>query len=114
MRLGWINPFAVRILHRQRLLCARPRKRPKKSYLRRERPAPTQLWQMDIVGGLRLVNPATGGVREAKVITAVDDHSRFSVIAKVRRAVRAAAPLRAHPSVAVACPDWCGACAEGA
>jgi hypothetical protein len=32
-----------RILHRQGLLRARPRKRPKESYLRWERPAPMQL-----------------------------------------------------------------------
>jgi hypothetical protein len=34
-----------------------------------------QLWQMDIVGGIRLVSPVTGELREAKVVTAVDDHS---------------------------------------
>jgi transposase InsO family protein len=42
-----------------------------------------QLWQMDIVGGVKLVDPATGVLREAKLVTAVDDHSRFCVIAKV-------------------------------
>jgi hypothetical protein len=42
-----------------------------------------QLWQMDIVGGIRLVSPVTGELREAKVVTAVDDHSRYCVIAKV-------------------------------
>jgi transposase InsO family protein len=72
-----------RILHRQGLLRARPRKRPKDSYVRFERPGPMQLWQMDIVGGLRLVSPVTGELREAKVVTAVDDHSRYCVIAKV-------------------------------
>jgi transposase InsO family protein len=72
-----------RILHRQGLLRARPRRRPKDSYLRWERPAPMQLWQMDIVGGLWLVNAVTGQLREAKLVTAVDDHSRFCVIAKV-------------------------------
>lgn len=72
-----------RILHRQGLLRARPRKRPRDSYVRFERPGPMQLWQMDIVGGLRLVSPVTGELREAKVVTAVDDHSRYCVIAKV-------------------------------
>ncbi|WP_326564242.1 IS481 family transposase [Micromonospora peucetia] len=72
-----------RILQRQGLLRVRPRKRPKDSYRRWERPAPMQLWQMDIVGGVRLVNPATGVLREAKLVTAVDDHSRYCVIAKV-------------------------------
>jgi transposase InsO family protein len=42
-----------------------------------------QLWQLDIVGGVQLVNPATGMLRVAKLVTAVDDHSRFCVIAKV-------------------------------
>jgi transposase InsO family protein len=72
-----------RILHRQGLARARPRKRPRDSYVRFERPGPMQLWQMDIVGGIRLVSPVTGELREAKVVTAVDDHSRYCVIAKV-------------------------------
>jgi transposase InsO family protein len=72
-----------RVLHRQGLLRARPRKRPKDSYVRFERPGPMQLWQMDIVGGIRLVSPVTGELREGKVVTAVDDHSRYCVIAKV-------------------------------
>ena len=38
---------------------------------------------MDIVGGVWLVDPATGVLREAKVVTGVDDHSRFCVIAAV-------------------------------
>jgi len=72
-----------RILQRQGLLRSRPRKRPKDSFVRWERPAPMQLWQLDIVGGVQLVNPATGVLREAKLVTAVDDHSRFCVIAAV-------------------------------
>jgi hypothetical protein len=42
-----------------------------------------QLWQLDIVEGVRLVSLVTGELREAKVVTAVDDHSRYCVIAKV-------------------------------
>ena len=72
-----------RILHRHGLLRSRPRKRPKDSYRRFERPGPMQLWQMDIVGGIKLVSTVTGELREAKVVTAVDDHSRYCVIAKV-------------------------------
>lgn len=72
-----------RILHRQGLARERPRKRPKDSYVRWERSAAMQLWQMDIVGGIELVNASTGELREAKVVTAVDDHSRFCVIAAV-------------------------------
>lgn len=72
-----------RILTRQGLVLSRPRKRPRDSYVRWERPGPMQLWGMDIVGGVMLVHPVTGEVREAKVVTAVDDHSRFCVSAKV-------------------------------
>lgn len=42
-----------------------------------------QLWGIDIVGGVALVNPATGELREAKAVTGVDDHSRFCVMAAV-------------------------------
>jgi transposase InsO family protein len=72
-----------RILSRQGLLASRPRKRPRDSYVRWERPGPMQLWGIDIVGGVMLVNPATGELREAKVVTGVDDHSRFCVMASV-------------------------------
>jgi transposase InsO family protein len=34
-------------------------------------------------GGIRLVSQVTGELREAKVVTAVDDHSRYCVIARV-------------------------------
>jgi len=37
-----------------------------------------ELWQMDIVGGVLL---AGGG--ECKMVTGIDDHARFMVIAKV-------------------------------
>ena len=42
-----------------------------------------QLWAVDIVGGVMLVDPRTGVLREAKVVTGVDDHSRYCVIAAV-------------------------------
>jgi transposase InsO family protein len=73
----------VRILARQGLSRSRPRKRPRDSFKRFERPGPMQLWQIDIVGGLPMVDVRTGEVWEAKVVTGVDDHSRFCVIAKV-------------------------------
>lgn len=72
-----------RILARQGLLVERPRKRSRDSYRRWERPGPMQLWGIDIVGGVMIVNPVTGEVRGAKVVTGVDDHSRFCVIAAV-------------------------------
>lgn len=47
-------------------------------YRRWQRDAPMQLWQMDIMSGVFL---ASG--RECKLVTGIDDHSRFIVIAKV-------------------------------
>ena len=58
-----------RILLRHGLAQPRPRKRPRDSFIRFERPGPMQLWQVDIVGGLWLVNPVTGEAREAKGVS---------------------------------------------
>ena len=52
--------------------------RHKRRYKRWERDAPMQLWQMDIVEGMRLANGRT-----CDIVTGVDDHSRFAVIATV-------------------------------
>ena len=67
-----------RVLVRRGLIEPGPRKRPKDSYLRWERDEPMALWQMDIVGGMFLADGA-----EAKIVTGVDDHSRYCVIASV-------------------------------
>jgi transposase InsO family protein len=83
---GVLIPSAAtvnRILVRHGLVVQRKRRRPRESYQRWERPGPMQLWQLDIVGGVWLVEPTTGVLREAKVVTGVDDHSRFCVIASV-------------------------------
>lgn len=72
-----------RILIRHGLVRQRPRKRPKESFTRFERPGPMQLWGIDIVGGIQLVDTATGELREAKIVTGIDDHSRFCVMAGV-------------------------------
>ena len=72
-----------RILRRKDMVTPRPRKRPRDSYVRFERPGPMQLWGIDIVGGIRLVDVTTGVVREAKIVTGVDDHSRYCVMAQV-------------------------------
>jgi transposase InsO family protein len=37
-----------------------------------------ELWQMDIVGGVRIVDGS-----EAKIVSGIDDHSRFVVSARV-------------------------------
>jgi transposase InsO family protein len=67
-----------RVLIRHGLIDPQPRKRPKSSYVRWEREAPMALWQIDIVGGAFLA-----GGTEAKIVTGVDDHSRYCVICQV-------------------------------
>jgi transposase InsO family protein len=65
-----------RILVRHGLVDAKVRGRRREDYKRWERDAPMALWQLDIVGGVFLVDGT-----ELKVVTGVDDHSRFCVIA---------------------------------
>jgi transposase InsO family protein len=72
-----------RIVVRQGLAVPRPRKKPRSAFRRFERPGPMQLWQIDIVGGVPMVDPRTGELWAAKVVTGVDDHSRFCVMAHV-------------------------------
>ena len=72
-----------RILVRHGLVKPGVRRRKRSDYKRWQRDRPMQLWQMDIVGGVMLVNPVTGELSEAKVVTGVDDHSRYCVIASV-------------------------------
>jgi transposase InsO family protein len=60
------------------LVAARARKRRRANYKRWQRPGPMQLWQLDVMGSVRLVDGT-----EAKLISGVDDHSRFAVIATV-------------------------------
>lgn len=67
-----------RILVRNGLVDPRRRKRRREDYLRWERATPMALWQLDIVGGVMLVDGT-----ECKIVTGVDDHSRFNVIASV-------------------------------
>jgi transposase InsO family protein len=67
-----------RVLVRRGLVPGRKRKRRRQDYKRWQREEPMQLWQMDVTASLFL---ASG--RECKVITGVDDHSRFCVIAAV-------------------------------
>ncbi|MBY8862050.1 IS481 family transposase [Nocardia sp. CA2R105] len=50
----------------------------KRKYKRWQRQTPMHLWQLDIVGGVPLADG-----RECKLLTGIDDHSRFIVIATV-------------------------------
>jgi transposase InsO family protein len=67
-----------RVLVRHGLIDPQPRKRPKESYRRWEREEPMALWQLDIMGGAFLADGT-----EAKIVTGVDDHSRYCVICQV-------------------------------
>jgi transposase len=67
-----------RALARRGLVPARKRKRRRQDCKRWQREAPMQLWQMDITGSVFL----TDGT-ELKLISGIDDHSRFCVIATV-------------------------------
>jgi transposase InsO family protein len=67
-----------RCLVRHALITPEARKRKKADYIRWERARSMELWQMDIVGGVRLVDGS-----EAKIVSGVDDHSRFCISALV-------------------------------
>ncbi|MFD7767621.1 IS481 family transposase [Streptomyces sp. NPDC059787] len=87
-RSGSVTPVpsrmtVYRILVRHGLVEPGVRRRKRSDYKRWQRGRPMQLWQMDIVGGVMLVDPVTGELTEAKVVTGVDDHSRYCVIAQV-------------------------------
>jgi transposase InsO family protein len=73
---------AYRVLVRNGLIEPRPRRRRRQDYVRWERPVPMQLWQLDVTASAFL----TDGT-EVKIVTGIDDHSRYCVIATaVRRA----------------------------
>jgi transposase InsO family protein len=72
-----------RILLRHGLVIGRARRRKRSDYVRWQRPAAMQLWQLDIVFGPRLVDTTTGELREGRIVTGVDDHSRYCVLARV-------------------------------
>ena len=66
-----------RVLVRHSLVAAQQQNH-KRKYRRWQRDAPMQLWQLDIMGGVFLA-----GGRECKLVTGIDDNSRFVVIATV-------------------------------
>jgi transposase InsO family protein len=67
-----------RCLIRHQLVTPQARKRKRADYKRWERSRAMELWQMDVVGGVRLVDGS-----EAKIVSGIDDHSRFCVSAYV-------------------------------
>jgi transposase InsO family protein len=66
-----------RALVRHSLVQARKRRRRREDYRRWERPRAMDLWQMDVMGRVFLAGGA-----EVKIVTGIDDHSRFVVCAK--------------------------------
>jgi transposase InsO family protein len=66
-----------RILVRNGLVRAQTQEHRRK-YRRWQREAPMHLWQLDLVGGVFLADG-----RECKMLTGIDDHSRFVVVAAV-------------------------------
>ncbi len=69
-----------RALLRHGLVDPRARRRRRSDYKRWERARAMELWQMDVMGSVRLTDDS-----EVKVITGIDDHSRFCVSAKIVR-----------------------------
>jgi transposase InsO family protein len=67
-----------RALIRHGLVDPKKRKRRREDYRRWERSRAMQLWQMDVMGRVHLA-----GGTEVKIVTGIDDHSRFVVCAKV-------------------------------
>jgi transposase InsO family protein len=67
-----------RALVRHRLIDPTKRKRSRSDYRRWERSRSMELWQMDIVGGFHLADGT-----EVKVVTGIDDHSRYCVCARI-------------------------------
>jgi transposase InsO family protein len=78
-----------RALTRNGLLIPGARRRKKSDYRRWERRRPMELWQIDVMGGVRLADGS-----EAKVLTGVDDHSRFCVAAGLMTTANARAVCR--------------------
>ena len=81
--LGTVTRSTVyRVLVRNQLIEPRSRRRRRQDYVRWERPVPMQLWQLDVTASAFLADGT-----EVKIVTGLDDHSRYCVIATaVRRA----------------------------
>ncbi|MEV0742878.1 IS481 family transposase [Streptomyces sp. NPDC050549] len=68
---------AHRVLVRNGLI-RRQEQKHRRKYKRWQRETPMHLWQMDLVGGIFLADG-----RECKMLTGIDDHSRFVVVSTV-------------------------------
>jgi transposase len=68
-----------RCLPRAGVIDPNGRQRRERKWKRWERGRPNELWQMDLVGGFLLADSS-----RAKALTGIDDHSRYSVSARLR------------------------------
>ncbi len=75
---GVSRSTVYRVLVRYHLIEPVSRRRRRDQYRRWERSAAMELWQMDVTASLFLADG-----RECKVITGIDDYSRFCVVATV-------------------------------
>ena len=75
-----------RCLKRHGLIELRRRRKKRDEYRRWQRERPMQLWQMDVMGGVMLDDGT-----ELKIVTGVDDHSRFCVAAGLVRQAKSKA-----------------------
>jgi transposase InsO family protein len=66
-----------RVLVRNGLIEPKSRRRRRQDFKRWERPVAMQLWQLDVTASAFLADG-----REVKIVTGIDDHSRYCVIAK--------------------------------
>ena len=91
-----------RALLRHGLIDPSTRKRRRSDYKRWERSRSMELWQMDIVGRFHLADGT-----EVKVVTGVDDHSRFCVCARIvaRATARPVVTALRHALAAFGVPD---------
>ena len=67
-----------KVLVRNGLIAPGQRRRPASSYIRWEREEPMALWQLDIMGGVFLCDGT-----ELKLVSGLDDHSRYCVTAQL-------------------------------
>lgn len=73
------SPSSIhRALKRAGLIEEKGRRKKLPNYKRWERGRPMELWQMDVVGGVLLEDGT-----ECKILTGIDDHSRFMVCAGI-------------------------------
>lgn len=78
---GVVSPPSRATVHRvlaRNGLVRHQEQRHRRKYKRWQREAPMHLWQLDLVGGVFLADG-----RECKMLTGIDDHSRFVVVAAV-------------------------------